>query len=223
MNRLFQALSKTDGALVIDQKQRIIYWNQAAEEILGYSLQEVSGKPCQKILTGRDDRGQVFCRKYCRLAMTALNRGTVTNCDISVRTKSGDVRWINMSTFTFPLNGSRAGSVLVHLFLDVTSKKQHEQFTNQVLAAARQLASEEFFRLTASNSVERPVADLTEREREVLALLARGLSTKNMAQSLSISPATVRNHIRNIFQKLQVHNRLEAVLCAQQYGFIGND
>jgi DNA-binding NarL/FixJ family response regulator len=44
-----------------------------------------------------------------------------------------------------------------------------------------------------------------------------------MAQALSISPATVRNHIRNILQKLQVHNRLEAVLYAQQHGLITGD
>jgi PAS domain S-box-containing protein len=220
MERLFQALSKTDGALVIDQEQRIIYWNQAAEEILGYSPQKVSGQPCYTILAGRDDRGQLVCQKHCRLAMKALGRTTVTNCDISVRAKSGDVRWINMSTFTFPLNGSRAGSVLVHLFRDVTSKKQLEQFTNRVLAAARQLGTEELSQAAGSDPVEQPATDLTEREREVLTLLARGLTTGNMARSLSISPATVRNHIRNILQKLQVHNRLEAVLYAQQHGLI---
>jgi PAS domain S-box-containing protein len=223
MERLFQALSKTDGALIIDQKQRIIYWNQAAEEILGYSPQEVNGEPCYKILVGRDDQGQLVCRKHCRLAMKALGRTTVTNCDISVRAKSGDVRWINMSTFTFPLNGSRAGLVLVHLFHDVTSKKQLEQFTNRVLAAARQLGTEEPSRAARPDPVEQPVADLTDREREVLTLLARGLSTKKLAQVLSISPATVRNHIRNILQKLQVHNRLEAVLYAQENGLITTD
>jgi len=223
MDKLFQALAKTDGVFIIDQNQQIIYWNRAAEEILEFKHKEVISRRCYEILEGRDDQGRLVCREYCRVAMTALNQGTITNYDSSVRTKSGDVRWVNISTFTFPLNGSRAGSVLVHLFRDVTSKKQNEQFVNQVLAAARQLQSRELSQPDSSISVKRPVTHLTDREREVLTLLARGLSTNNIAQSLSISPATVRNHIRNILQKLQVHSRLEAVLYALQHGLIAKD
>lgn len=223
MDRLFQALAKTDGVLVIDQDQHIIYWNQAAEEILGYTSREVMGQPCYKILAGRDDQGRLVCREYCHVAMTALNQRAVTNYDSSIRTKSGDVRWINMSTFTFPLNDSRVSSVLVHLFRDVTSKKQNEQFTSQVLAAARQLQTGELSQVASSTSVEQQGTHLTDREREILTLLARGLSTNNIAQSLSISPATVRNHIRNILQKLRVHSRLEAVLYALEHGLIAKD
>lgn len=223
MDRLFRALAKTDGVLVIDQNQQIIYWNQAAEEILGYTPKEIIGQPCYKILAGRDDQRRLVCHEYCRVAMTALHGRTVTNYDSSVRTKLGDVRWINMSTFTFPLNGSRASSVLVHLFRDVTSKKQNEHFTNQVLAAAKQIQNREFPQIASSISVEQPDVDLTDREYEVLTLLAQGASTKNIARSLSISAATARNHIRNILQKLQVHSRLEAVLYALEHKLIIQD
>ena len=221
MNNLFQAFARvTDGALIINPNRRIIYWNQAAEEILGYRQTEVVGRPCCEILEGRDDQGRVVCHQHCRVAMTALNGGTVTNYDCCVRTKSGEVRWINMSTFILPTNGTKAGSVLVHLFRDVTKEKQNEQFIDQVLTAARQLGSGGLSQALPSGSVEQYHTNLTDREREVLTLLAQGLSTNNIARSLYISPATIRNHIRNILQKFQVHSRLEAVVYALEQGLV---
>jgi DNA-binding NarL/FixJ family response regulator len=59
---------------------------------------------------------------------------------------------------------------------------------------------------------------LTTREREVLALLVRGLSGADIARELSISKNTVRTHIQSILTKLQVHSRLEAVAFATRHG-----
>lgn len=224
MDRMFQALANAaDGVLIINQDQHILYWNQAAEDILGYSQPEVAGRPCYEILDGRDDQGQLVCREYCRVAMTALHGGNVTNYDSSVRTKSGDIRWINMSTFTLPTNSTESGSVLVHLFRDVSKKKQDEQFIEHVLTAAKQLHNRASSQAVPPVSVEERNNDLTNREHEILTLLAQGSSTTDMAQSLSISPATVRIHIRNILQKFHVHSRLEAVIYAQQHGLITKD
>jgi len=224
MNGFFQAFANAaDGVLIINQDQHIIYWNQAAEEILGYTPHTVTGRPCYEVLDGRDNHDRIVCHKYCRLAMAGFNGGTLTNYDSAVHTKTGDVRWINMSTFILPVNGSEASRVLVHLFRDVTKRKQNEQFIDQVLTAAKQLRNGEFSQAVPSAGVETDVTDLTEREREVLSLLAQGLSTDEMAGALSISPATVRNHVRNIFQKLQVHSRLEAVIYAQEHGLVPKD
>lgn len=60
----------------------------------------------------------------------------------------------------------------------------------------------------------RPGADLTEREREVLALLAAGTSTEAIAERLVLSVHTVRNHVRNLLTKLHAHTKLEAVAIA---------
>lgn len=72
-------------------------------------------------------------------------------------------------------------------------------------------------------SVESRTTDLTDREREVLSLLAQGLSTNDIARSLSITSSTVRNHIRNILQKLHVHNWLEAVVYAFKQGLVDKE
>jgi DNA-binding NarL/FixJ family response regulator len=60
--------------------------------------------------------------------------------------------------------------------------------------------------------------DLTEREREVLSLIAQGSTNQAIAEKLVISPKTVRNHISAIFSKLQVTSRLEAIMRAKDAG-----
>jgi len=60
--------------------------------------------------------------------------------------------------------------------------------------------------------------DLTEREREVLALIVDGKSNAQIAEILVLSPKTVSNHISNIFSKLQVVDRAQAVSRARQAG-----
>jgi DNA-binding NarL/FixJ family response regulator/class 3 adenylate cyclase len=60
--------------------------------------------------------------------------------------------------------------------------------------------------------------ELTEREREVLALIAQGVSNKEIAERLVISAKTVSNHITNIFSKLQVADRAQAIIRARNAG-----
>jgi DNA-binding NarL/FixJ family response regulator len=55
---------------------------------------------------------------------------------------------------------------------------------------------------------------LTDRELEVLRLVARGLNNREIARDLFISENTVKNHVRNILEKLQLHSRMEAVMYA---------
>jgi DNA-binding NarL/FixJ family response regulator len=63
-----------------------------------------------------------------------------------------------------------------------------------------------------------PFPELTEREHEVLELIAQGKNNSDIAEMLVISPKTVRNHITNVFSKLQVADRAEAIIRARQAG-----
>ena len=102
MNRLFRALdSAADGAFVINKEQQIIYWNQAAQDILGYISADVADQPCYEVLSGCNAQGRIICSEHCHVAVKALRRRTCDEFRIRVRTKANGLRWVNMSTFTF--------------------------------------------------------------------------------------------------------------------------
>jgi DNA-binding NarL/FixJ family response regulator len=63
-----------------------------------------------------------------------------------------------------------------------------------------------------------PFTGLTDREREVLELVARGRSNAEIAKELFVSPKTVRNHVSNVFAKLQVSDRAQAIVRAREAG-----
>lgn len=63
--------------------------------------------------------------------------------------------------------------------------------------------------------------DLTARERQILEMLAAGRSTTDMVGELVVSVHTVRNHVRNVLQKLHASSRLEAVAVATRLGLVG--
>jgi two-component system nitrate/nitrite response regulator NarL len=65
-----------------------------------------------------------------------------------------------------------------------------------------------------------PVPDLTDREQEVLRLVADGASTTEMRHRLGVSEHTVRSHVRHLMAKLGAHSRLEAVHRAHQHGLV---
>mgnify|MGYP003110513093 FL=1 len=71
-----------------------------------------------------------------------------------------------------------------------------------------------------SNLQEREEISLSSREVEVLEQLSKGLSYTKIAENLFLSPSTVRKHIENIYKKLQVHSKIEAVEKARQNNII---
>lgn len=70
----------------------------------------------------------------------------------------------------------------------------------------------------APEPVARPQVDLTDRERQVLGLLASGLANKQIARRLGISEKTVKGHLTNLFQRIGVSDRTQAALWAERTG-----
>jgi DNA-binding NarL/FixJ family response regulator len=70
----------------------------------------------------------------------------------------------------------------------------------------------------SGSAVARP--ELSERETEVLRLIANGKDNAEIAQELHISPKTVKNHISNILMKLQIENRIQAAVYAVRSGLV---
>jgi DNA-binding NarL/FixJ family response regulator len=90
----------------------------------------------------------------------------------------------------------------------------HGEVVFSASIASRVLA---FFGGSPGASLE-PFPELTEREREVLDLVARGLTNAEIARRLVVSDKTVRNHVSNVFAKLHVAGRAEAVARARDAG-----
>jgi DNA-binding NarL/FixJ family response regulator len=79
----------------------------------------------------------------------------------------------------------------------------------------------EFGRLSTQKAADNAVfAELTDREREVLTEIGKGRRNKEIADTLFISEKTVKNHISNIFAKLEVNSRAEAALLAARQGLV---
>ena len=91
----------------------------------------------------------------------------------------------------------------------------HSSVTGKVVAELTRLTGRERVRR------EQPLAEpLSRREIEVLALLAEGLSNKEIADRLYIAPGTVKNHISNLLSKLNARDRAQAVLQAKELGLL---
>jgi two-component system NarL family response regulator len=73
---------------------------------------------------------------------------------------------------------------------------------------------DEFKQMSRPDRQQVPSPRLTDRELEVLRLVAQGLNNRDAAKELFISENTVKNHVRNILEKLQLHSRMEAVMYA---------
>ena len=98
-----------------------------------------------------------------------------------------------------------------HVLLE--SEPAWDRFRDEVL---------EFMGLKGSSRGEDPAfASLSPREREVLALITEGLGNAQIAERLSISEKTVRNHVSNLFDKLGVWTRAQAIVFAHDRGFQG--
>jgi DNA-binding NarL/FixJ family response regulator len=126
-----------------------------------------------------------------------------------IRTRSGEKRWVSASNLTIE---TEEGPYLVHLLRDT-------QGTHDTLEMARgliQLSSKR----EAPAPRRRDVPSLTPRQLEVLKLLSEGNNAKEIGSELYLSQATVRNHIRALFQALGAHSQLEVLAKAREIGIL---
>ncbi|MCT2346631.1 response regulator transcription factor [Niallia taxi] len=133
----------------------------------------------------------------------------------ALQRKGAASKIIILTTFARPGYFERALKANVHGYLlkDGPSEELAEAIRN-VMKGKREFASELIF---GSMLKENP---LTEREREILALVAKGKTVKEISSTLYLSSGTVRNYISEALNKLEVKNRIEAISKAQKNGWI---
>ena len=147
-----------------------------------------------------------------------------------LRAEQPDCRVIVLTTFDDDekvFDGLRAGAV-GYLLKDAPSEKlgeairvaaRGESFL-QPSVAAKVVA--EFARLTskATSAAQALVEPLSQREREILSLLATGASNREIANTLFLAEGTIKNHVTSILGKLEVRDRTQAALKAKELGLI---
>lgn len=183
-------------AFAVDRNGVIVLWNPAAEKTLGYSASEALGKRCWRLLCGRDAYSNKYCNDSCPLREMAFQHESVNGFHASFKTASAGRKKFSISCLA--MFDDSDNEMLLHI-----CQLQNEMPEND-----------------NKHSIGEPSAakleTLTRRELEVLKLLAEGKSTGEIADLMSISAATVRNHIHHVLQKLQVHNRLDAVMLGKR-------
>lgn len=199
--------NSADGLFAVGADYRITFWSEAAQAILGYAPGEVLGRPCHQVVQGKDNEGAIWCQQDCPVMRRLREGKAISNYDIQTRRKDGRPVWLNISIVPLPQGGGLPYTP-VHLFRDITVRKAKERLGERVTALVLQTSC------TSGDGMENqpvPRGPLSQREFQVLSLLARGYSTDSVARNLGVQKVTVQNHIQRILSKLGVHSRTEAI------------
>lgn len=208
MSRLLDIFEQTSDAVFgIDSQGHVHFWNSACNALLGYSILETEGRHCSALLCGIDLQEKTFCSRNCPVPKQNSEPGTLHDFDLIVKRSNGNPVMVNINAYYTPESWlQRCRNISVFFSL-------------------RRVNSHRLIRRLASTSTQqhdngfRPDT-LTRREAGILRLASEGEKTAEIATRLCISQATVRNHFTNIYKKLEVHSRAEAIAYAMNHGII---
>jgi DNA-binding CsgD family transcriptional regulator len=195
----------TDAVFGIDATGRIRFANNEFERLLGYSCGQLRNSWCANVLCGTDIHGQPFCGADCPIPKTADARPAIRDFDLVVRRADGDSLLTNIGACYIPLHlREQAGQVDV--FFSLRRVNPRRLLQRMATPPAKK----------SGMDGSRDPGKLTSREKEILGLAAAGMQTARIAARLCISTQTVRTHFRNIYPKLGVKTRTEAVILFLQ-------
>jgi len=198
-----------DPVFVTDRHNRLVAWNRSVERLLGYGPGEAIGMSCSALMEGCDGSGNRYCSEHCPLVDMAGRGEVVRHFDLRLRPKEGAPLFVDVSILQLAAPPPHH-FYLVHI-LKPSSREQRPQVVREEPEAPPRPAL-----LTARESPDARVRKLTQREVEILGLVAAGRTSAEIASLLHISTLTVRNHTQNILDKLEVHSKAEAVAFAFQ-------
>ena len=198
---------------------RIVDVNDAFTSATGWRREEVVGRLEAEI--GMWGSGE--WRDHLELEIRQT--GHIRSADIQLRSKGGAVGDYLLSAETVDIHEQPC---VLSVMLDITERKQTESELMAAVQSAMQDTSwlgqrivEKLATITRARSspaAQSDVSVLSNRAREVLSLLARGLSDDEVAERLGIARNTLRNHIAVIYSKLGVHKRSAAIIWARERG-----
>lgn len=111
-----------DGAWSVTEEGQIVFWNQAAVDLLGYPVEEAVDKYCWQLLVGLTPQGEPYCAANCPVRQDIKQGSPVSSFDIQLRHRNGQYVLTNMSTIPVPPDLDE--NFLVHL-LRLRQQKRH--------------------------------------------------------------------------------------------------
>lgn len=201
---VLETLAQSDEAMfVIDERQRIVFWNAGMQQHLGYTYDDLAGRSCCSILAGTDSFGNRYCSESCPIVGIAGRGEAVRPYRLHYRARSGAMMPLDVVIVRFTLRSSKR-LLLAHIVRNAIEAPMPVQPASLAKESVRDIRARE----------------LTSRELEILGRLARCQSSSTIARELGISPLTTRNHIQHVFEKLEVHSRSEAVALAYRMNLV---
>jgi PAS domain S-box-containing protein len=189
-----QVLDQVGLAVIATDADGVVTtWNARAEALYGWRREEAVGRHISELTVPSDEQ------KVAEEIMGSLQRGETWQGSFRLRRKDGSVftAFVKDSPILDD-DGRLIGIVGVSI----------EIGDPELASAVRSLIGD------GNHNSGRRTRTLSPREREVLGLLARGLTGEQIAERLVLSPETVRTHIRNAREKLGASTRVEAVTMA---------
>lgn len=208
MNAMYDLFEHTEDAVFgTDKNRRVRFWNNGCKNLLGLSAQQAIGRTCAELLCGEDLQGNNICGPECPIAKFSDAQSPNHDFDLILKSRESKTVMVNVgSYYTSRSDQKNRDDVCVfHSMRPVDCHQLIQRLSNNSCS---------------SEQDTKKIHKLSKREYELLRLLSKGLVNKNIAHQLDISLATVRNHVKNIYAKLEVHNRAEAISYAMQHRMI---
>jgi DNA-binding CsgD family transcriptional regulator len=210
ISALCQALELSpDATFVTDRRNQVVFSNHAADTLLGVAGGETIGRSCDAVLRGRDVFDNRYCALNCPVMQMAARGECVRGFRLTIQGRDGREVTIEMSVLQLVV-APPDHYYLMHVLHPVAKGGPPSVSPNADVRPPR--SSLEVVRESSDARARR----LTSREVEVLGMMAAGRTTPEISTRLCISAVTVRNHIQNILEKLEVHSKSEAVAFAFQ-------
>jgi DNA-binding CsgD family transcriptional regulator len=198
-----------DPVFVTDRQNHVVAWNRSVERLLGYGSHEALGMPCSALLEGCDGAGNRYCSEHCPLVDMAGRGDIVRHFDLRLRAKDRPPVYVDVNILQLVAPPPHH-FYLAHI-LKPSDREQRPAAPKEETEAPPRSGT-----LNARESPDARARKLTQREVEILGLVAAGRTSAEIASLLHISALTVRNHTQNILDKLEVHSKAEAVAFAFQ-------
>ena len=199
----------------------LIQANRSFLELTGFSEEELAGHHVFEL-------NLLTEKRTFKLGEDKLKQGlSAPLVEQRLHTKHGAIKTVLVQAEPFHFQAEEFALVS---FVDITATKRTEEQLCQALKATladadtfTRLIMQKLARVSGNGNNNLEISDLTHREKQVLELIAEGLSNSVIAEQLSLAPHTIRNYISQVYEKLDLHSRAEAIVWARERGLVNHN